>query len=107
MYFRYSGCFSSVLPVAKSVKSARMPLNWRESLLLAKCLMDLKEGLAKATLALFVLSILTSAATMQVANAVGSALWLNPTMGQAGESVDVYGTGFKPFYPVYIIFQTI
>ena len=70
-------------------------------------LVDLKEGLAKATLALFVLSILTSAAaTTQVANAGGSALWLSITMGQAGESVDVYGTGFKSIYPVSITFHT-
>jgi hypothetical protein len=73
-------------------------------MLLAKCLMDLKEKLAKVTFALFVLSILTSAAaTTLVANASG-AISLSPTQGQAGISVNVYGAGFDGM--VFIKFDT-
>jgi hypothetical protein len=72
---------------------------------LAKCLMGLEEGLAKVTLTLFVLSILTSAATTPVANASAAAILLSPNKGQAGVSVGVNGVGFKSSSLVFIKFD--
>jgi hypothetical protein len=55
----------------------------------------LKEGLARVTLALLVLSILTSAAAITpVAKAQGTELDIGPIQGPVGTVVSVAGTGF-------------
>jgi hypothetical protein len=91
----------------KSVKSSKMPLNMSGEIDLEKCLMSLKEGLTKVTLALIVLSILTSAAAKTpVANANDQGLLLNPTQGPVGTLVSVIGMAFSSNSQVSISFET-
>lgn len=66
---------------------------------------NLKKELARVTIALLFLIILTSVAAInQVAKAQDQVLSITPNQGPAGAEINVYGTGFNTAAPISISF---